>query len=159
MYGKALTIALAGLTLATTGAANAAQFSYGVDTMGSSQVMTYPAVISGTTAAAPCATTCGAGYSALGCEPLFGKYTHYDTNRGYGYRNDGLLGFGGPRYGTTRVNEFAAVLADECGRTPATEICGQQLSNSLFDIRLFGFGLGFGKVAPRLDMRPAGHAW
>jgi hypothetical protein len=71
-----------------------------------------------------------------------------DDNRGL------LSGLFGDRE-RLQVNTYAAVIP---GTGATTRVCGQQRANELFSLRLFGFGLGFGKVNPDLDMRPAAHA-
>ena len=146
MNTQGLILALSAVAFASTTAANAAQFSYRVNDSTSTQVMTYPAVVqSSTTELMPTTTV---GISPLSCAPLFGKHTYFDDDRMI-TRRTGMLGYGG-----MRVNEFSAVIPD----ASTTKICGQKLSNSMFDIRLFGFGLGLGRVTPRWDARPAGLA-
>lgn len=167
MKTQALTLALAALALLSTTAANA-RGTYYIN--GQNNVLTYPAVVDGTTAIGTGAIgACGAVCpSALDCSPLFGRHTFYDNgmrlrNRGLAGFGGGLLGLGGGLLGLGRsgyydqmgVNSFAAVVPDACA-APAQQVCGQRLGNSLFALRLFGFGLGFGKVNPRWDARPAG---
>lgn len=166
---QALTLALAALALLSTTAANARGTYY---IGGQDNVLTYPAVIDGTTAIGTSAIgACGAiSASPLDCSPLFGRHTFYDNGMKYRARNRGLLGLGGgllglgggllglgrSGYDQMGVTNFAAVVPDACGVASAQQVCGQRLGNSLFALRLFGFGLGFGKVNPRWDARPAG---
>jgi hypothetical protein len=138
---QSLTLALAAVAIASTTAANAAQYGYTVNDGMTGSVLTYPAVIEGSSIASP-----------LSCAPLFGKHTWRDDETRI--RTGGLLGFGS----RMTVNEFAAVVPNATGGITTTKICGQKLSNSVFDIRLFGFGVGLGRVAPRMDMRNAGLA-
>lgn len=163
-----------GCGLVTGAGACAAPMSCGTN------VMSYPAVID---SGCGVATSCGA-YAApascgtMGCAPLFGRHTYWDDGLGRFHANrigygrglfGGLLGFGGGGYwgsgrylgsaGYLGCNSLAAVVPNSCGARLATPpVCGQRLANSLFDIRLFRFGLGFGRVSPRWDMRPAGSA-
>lgn len=139
MKTQALILSLSALALCSSTAAKADTY---ITTTGY-RVLTYPAVV----------TTSAACAAPLTCEPLFGSHTWYDN--GPAIRSTGLLGMRSTEVG---VREFSAVVPNECGVTSATKVCGQKLSNSLFDIRLFGFGLGFGRVAPHLDARPAGLA-
>ncbi|HEY9788795.1 MAG TPA: hypothetical protein V6D22_00255, partial [Candidatus Obscuribacterales bacterium] len=118
--------------------------------------------------------------------PLFGKRTWFDHRFGAlgygapGYANrgllggmfGGLLGFGGVRSGyglgynnvaygglgcnTCGLNTLSAVIPNSCGAQIAMPVCGQRRANAAVDLRLFGFGLGFGTVSPRFDSRPAG---
>lgn len=160
-----LTLALTTFAVLSTGVANAQVCG----DCGAS-VLSYPAMV-GTPA-------CDA--------PLWGRHTWFDNGLDYhragllgGLFGGGLLGFGGGfGYNTLGyggigynalgyngigygINTFSAVVPGACGSglAAAPAVCGQRLANSVFDIRLFGLGLGFGRVSPRWDNRPAGWAF
>lgn len=161
MNTRALPVALCAIALLATSAANAqSRYNYSVNgasvmtnmpaVVGTTNVMTYPAVVTG--------STCAPSGVVGACDPLFGEQTHWDNDMEIRDNSRGLLG---GLFGTRErlgVNTYSAVIPSELAPLPATRICGQQKANEMFSLRLFGFGLGFGKVNPDHDMRPAGHA-
>jgi len=155
MKTQALSFALAAVALLSTAANAQSRYSY---TVNGSSVLTNSAVIGGTTVLTQPAVIGGtATYSAPLIDantPLFGDRTHWDNDMGV--NRGGLLSglFGSDdRLG---VNTYSAVVNPTLGG--ARRISGQQKANEFFSLRLFGFGLGFGKVDPDIDMRPQGHA-
>lgn len=154
MKTQALSLALAAVALLSTAANAQSKYSYHVN---GSNVLTNSAVIGGTTVLTQPAVLGGtATYSAGYVDahtPLFGEQTHWDNDmEDRGGLLSGLFG-SDERIG---VNTYSAVVNPTLDR--ATRISGQQKANEFFSLRLFGFGLGFGKVDPDLDMRPSGHA-
>lgn len=98
-----------------------------------------------------------AGRGMLG--GLFGYRGSRNSDIGYGGSSYVGSSYVGSGYGPTTVNTFSAVLPTAYGGVTSSRICGQRLSNSMLDLRLFGFGFGLGKVNPRMDMRAAGTAF
>jgi hypothetical protein len=105
----------------------------------------------------------GAGYMGYGAGYGNGRFAGLGNMLGFGYGGGSLgygpyggLGYG--QFGGYGVNTMSAVIGNGCGAAIATPVSGQRLANSLMDFRVFGFGLGLGRVSPRWDKRPAGWA-